>query len=82
MATIPPPKQPSSSRKVKFKLVQPAIKCSGRDDVTCYYRGRIIEDDRFGMSVLIKQHGQEVLIYYSKEVQAVITEGFEDLVLQ
>lgn len=70
-----------SGRKVKFRLVQPAIKCSGREDVTCYYRGRVIKEDGYGMHVQIKQHGQEVTIYYDKESDRVLTDDFEDLVL-
>lgn len=33
------------------------------------------------MHVQIKQHGQEVTIYYDKESDRVLTDDFEDLVL-
>ena len=28
--------------KVKLKLIQPQFKCSGRDDVSCNYKGKVI----------------------------------------
>ncbi len=36
-------KQLKLGDKVKLQLIQPMIKCSGRDNITCFYRGRIIE---------------------------------------
>lgn len=29
-------------QKCKLELIQPYIKCGGRDDVKCHYRGKII----------------------------------------
>lgn len=52
--------------KVKLKLVQPNIKCSGRDDVTCYYRGKIIETLEDSVFIEFKYKGRlERELYYS-----------------
>lgn len=41
--------QLKSGDKVKLQLIQPQFKCSGRDDVTCRYRGKVLEvlDDSY-----------------------------------
>lgn len=52
--------------KVKLKLVQPNIKCAGRDDVTCYYRGKIIEILEDSVFIEFKYKGRlERELYYS-----------------
>lgn len=35
-----------NNQKVKLELVQPKIKCNGRDDAKCYYRGVVTEGNR------------------------------------
>jgi hypothetical protein len=70
-----------SLRKIKFKLVQPAIMCAGRDEVSCYYRGKVIQETEYLIAAAIKVHGQERVILYSKHSGNVLTKGFEDLVL-
>lgn len=40
-------KQLQLGDKVKMKLIQPKIKCSGRDTVECFYRGKIIHVPKF-----------------------------------
>ena len=35
--------QLSLGSKVKMKPEQPIFKCSGRDDVTCYYKGTVTQ---------------------------------------
>lgn len=68
-------------RKVKLKLVQPQIKCNGRDDVTCIYRGKVIQETEKEMFIEIKVYGIKTLIEYRKEFDKCITFGFEDLIL-
>jgi hypothetical protein len=54
--------EPPTSAKVRLKLTQPAIICSGRDFTTCFYRGKVIEsgDDETGSYRVIqfKVHGE------------------------
>jgi hypothetical protein len=73
--------QPKYIRKVKLKLIQPAIKCSGRNNVTCTYRGRVTEDSYNWMYIQIKVYGEWQTILWSKEDNKCLTEGFEDLKL-
>lgn len=64
-------------RSIKLKLVQPKIKCSGRDEVTCYYRGKVVFENENEKHILIKTRG------YFQEIRFIedecITEGYEDL---
>lgn len=54
-----------SGSKVKLKLVQPNIKCIGRDDVTCHYRGKIIETLEDSILIEFKYKGKlERQLYY------------------
>jgi hypothetical protein len=71
-----------SCKKVKFKLEQPRIMCSGRKPVTCSYRGKVLKENDLGMEVEIKVYGEPVVIFYDKTDKAVLTNGFEDLKLQ
>lgn len=68
-------------RKVKLKLVQPQIKCSGRDDVTCIYRGKVIKETNNKLFIEIKVYGIKNQIIFDKALQKVITQNFEDLIL-
>ncbi len=65
------------SRKVKLKLEQPAIMCSGRDKVECFYRGKIVlEQDGFE-GIEFKSYGKIVAVLFKNN--ECITSGWEDL---
>lgn len=59
------------SRKVKMVLVQPEIKCAGRDDVVCHYRGRVVEESEDGMLIKFRHKGQTIERWYGPN-------GFEE----
>lgn len=60
--------------KVKLELKQPQIKCSGRKDITCFYRGDVTMQTDTHMWIVIKSHGERVFLRYDKN-----TEKFTDL---
>ena len=64
--------------KVKLKLVQPAIKCSGRDEVTCYYRGIVESKFDHLIQIKIKSKGEEHFLIFS-DYNKCLTPGFEDI---
>lgn len=70
-----------TSRKVKLKLIQPQIKCSGREDVTCIYRGKVVQETYNELYIEIKVYGVKTQITFDKGLQKVVTFGFDDLVL-
>ena len=53
-----------SGTKVKLELRQPLLKCSGRDDVTCYYRGRIVDSCLEYIRIQFKYKGELVTKTY------------------
>lgn len=60
--------------KVKLQLIQPQFKCSGRDEVTCFYRGKIIA--KLEDSLLIEfKYNKEIKkeLYY---ISGSLYEGF------
>lgn len=58
--------------KVKLRLKQPAIICSGRDFTTCHYRGTVVEEGRdeegHYLVIQFKVHGQQQQEKYYDEV--------------
>jgi hypothetical protein len=54
-------------RKVKLKLEQPVIKCSGRDDIECYYRGKVLSESDTRMLIEFKSFGEVVAATFNKE---------------
>lgn len=60
-------KQQSFIRKVKLKLVQPQMICSGRDFIECYYRGKIIEEGNFNYQIEFKYKGEVITALYNKK---------------
>jgi hypothetical protein len=72
---------PKFIRKVKLKIVQPHIKCSGRDSISCYYRGKVIRETEHIMDIIIKVYNEETKISYDKTKDQCITFGFFDLKL-
>lgn len=70
--------------KVKMKLVQPAIKCSGRDDVTCHYRGTIIGvdlKDRF-VQIEFKKYGESVNDIFDLQLGSFVHHDYKDIQVQ
>lgn len=65
--------------KIKFELIQPHIKCDGRSDITCYYRGKVLQEDEEKLICLIKVYGQDTLITFNKKENKVEDEEFQDL---
>lgn len=65
--------------KVKLELKQPPIKCSGRKDVVCHYRGKVVEIKDNKITIQIKVFGQETLVIFRKDYGVCITPDFEDL---
>ncbi len=58
--------------KVKLELKQPQFKCSGRDNVTCYYRGKIVKETKTSYLIEFKYKGNTLIELYDK------VEGFND----
>lgn len=69
-------------RKVKLQLVQPKIKCSGRQDVSCYYNGKVVTETEDSLVIIIKVYGVDTDILYDKISKRVLTLGFTDLKLK
>lgn len=65
--------------KIKLKLVQPKIKCSGRDDVTCFYRGKIVEELPDVWVVQFKSYNQTIKAIFDKKTYICLTENYQDL---
>lgn len=59
--------QLKSGDKVKLQLIQPQFKCSGREEITCFYRGKVIEklDDCILISFKYKKEKIQSLYYIS-----------------
>lgn len=64
-------------RKVKLKLKQPTMICSGRDFKECTYRGRILEEDRHCYLIEFKYKNEMIKDYYWKENSISPSIGFE-----
>ena len=65
-------------KSVKLKIEQPAIICSGRKEVKCFYRGKIVEDNNLDLKVInFKSFGQNIEVTFIRE--NCVTEGWEDL---
>lgn len=52
--------------KVKMRLTQPMIKCSGRDTVTCYYRGKLISFTDSVLEIEFKFNNETVVGVYDR----------------
>ena len=65
--------------KVKLSLIQPQIKCSGRDDVTCFYRGKVVEVNPNDWVIEIKRHSEIIRVKFDNKYGFCLTDEFEDL---
>jgi hypothetical protein len=63
--------------KVKLKLEQPAIMCSGRERINCFYRGKLLGKENNLTSISFKSYGQEVEVTFVND--KCLTPGWEDL---
>lgn len=68
-------------KKCKLKLTQPVIKCGGRDDVECYYRGLIKHEDDYTYYILFKYKGQLIFEPYDKSIDAFLDIKLKDIKL-
>jgi hypothetical protein len=50
--------------KVKLQLIQPQFKCSGREEVTCFYKGKIIDETIDKFKIEFKYKGKLVSDWY------------------
>ena len=64
--------------KVKLKLIQPSIKCSGRDDVAFQTRGKIIDLSEDYIKIEFKSKGELISVLFDKKGNC-ITYLYEDL---
>lgn len=74
--------QLKSGDKVRLQLIQPQFKCSGRDDVTCKYRGKIINNVGHFLVVEFKYKGERVTEKYylpEKGVEGFTKEELQDI---
>lgn len=57
--------------KVKMELIQPEIKCSGRDTVSCYYKGKVIDtfDSPNMIQIKFKYKGETIHEWYNLDNQ-------------
>ncbi len=74
-------RQLKSGDRIKMKLVQPAIKCSGRKDVVCHYRGRVIETYNQFAFIQFTKHHQEVVGCYDAFKECFIDDDYKDIKL-
>lgn len=65
--------------KVKLKLEQPAIVCAGRQRVTCYYKGKILESSDGFLYVSFKSYGEEIQVMIDEESKRCLTPNWLDL---
>lgn len=72
--------------KVKMKLVQPAIICSGRKEVTCYYKGTVINVDSSGkdrfVQIEFKRYGEVVDDIYDCRLETFVHDDYKDIRIQ
>lgn len=66
--------------KCKLKLIQPTIKCAGRSEVECYYRGYILRELEHGKLIKFKYKGEEIVMFYHNELGFLGT-GYKDIKL-
>lgn len=66
---------------VKMKLIQPAIKCSGRRNVVCYYKGKVVEISNDKAFILFKQRGESILGMYDMTKEEFVHREMKDIKL-
>lgn len=59
--------------KVKLQLIQPKIKCSGRNEVKCFYKGKVVDEKQFNIKIEFKYKGEIIEHWYN-----VITDSFSE----
>ena len=65
--------------KVKMKLVQPAIICSGRKEVVCYYRGVVTGVSKNLRRIQFKRYGETVEHWYDTITKEFVDEELKDV---
>ena len=71
------------NQKVKMKLSQPRIMCSGRAAVECYYRGRVknVSSDNKQVLIAFKYDGVHGEYVYDCEMGEFIDDDLKDIVI-
>ena len=66
--------------KVKLQLIQPQFKCSGRSNVTCFYRGKVTGyfDDN-SIFIEFKYKGIKQNTIYSLKFEKFLDKEFKDI---
>lgn len=59
--------------KIKLKLEQPAIMCSGREKVECYFRGKIICQNDNSIGVEFKSFGEKQYVAFNTDTNECIS---------
>jgi hypothetical protein len=73
-------KDNEQQKSIKLKLEQPAIMCSGRKKIECFYKGKIINENIGNIDIQVikfKSHGQDILVTFFKG--ECVTEPWQDL---
>lgn len=65
--------------KIKLELIQPHIKCSGRGDVKCYYRGKVSIVNKDIIGVIFKYKGKNIEALYSISRNEFYNEELKDI---
>jgi hypothetical protein len=68
-------------RRVKLKLELPNIRCSGRKDVSCYYRGKVLKETDEYMIIEFKIHGQTIKEEWDKKLNCFKPHSIQDIKL-
>lgn len=64
--------------KVKLRIKQPAVLCSGRKPVECYYQGKVVIMTKHLMLIAITRNGEKDEVVYSRKRKQFLF-GDEDL---
>lgn len=66
-------------KKVKLKLTQPAIMCSGRKNVECYYRGVVTGLNETHARIQFKRYGEDVEHFYDLDKDEFVDDELKDI---
>lgn len=65
--------------KVKMKLEQPIIKCNGRSEVICFYRGKVVDIKLYHIKIEFKYKGNLVDYWYNVINNSFVEEELKDI---
>lgn len=67
-----------NKKKVKLELKQPQFICSGRDPVSCYYKGTIMREEEGKQLIHFKYRGEWIQEWYYNG-EGFLTEDIKDI---